>query len=635
MAVVTDDFNRANTSSFAGVATELSGDWEVVSNKLQCNTDLGATGYYLRYDTAVGSDDMYSQAVVSSTQANGTSNTGVLCRGQTGATVTSYQFVTRHAGDVVSFWRVAAGTETKLRLACNATAGTQDIPVVFASGATIREEVVGSLIRGLIDGVLVGVARDISGSAIPSGQRGGLNGYNNVGSDFVELDDFEAGPLDDKVAPFVAGVGEQSSGTATTSTAFTTPASSVPANIAAGDLLVAHVTSRDDAQTVTAPGSEGWSAPIENPSQTGLEDYVFGKIWGLGGQTDDTTPTFSIGAGTSGWAVTFVIWRNPLHATNPWTSVTDAIVASASQTTTVAGATVTAPSVTDTAPSRTIVRLFSSADDNSLGLTTASLSNSEGALVYGGLDFDTIAGLDMAQAMSTRENVTTAGAIGTATVTEHINGTDVNNGITLVLAIPSGGTDGTASPGVIAVGVSFPQAEPSAGASAAPGAVAVAASLPAASATGAGTAEPAALAVPVSMPATAAAGGGTATPDAIVVATSLPTPVIEAGGATVEPAAIATAVTILAATASAGATVSPAVLVLATLLPLAAVSGGGGALVDITIAIGPTRIGSAVIAATRSRAQADVAATRIIERVTVGATRLSGDIGPTRTNRGA
>lgn len=428
MTTVTDDFNRANGAVGAAWTNVPTGDgtptWSIVSNKVRNTTTGGSFGKYCRHDTATGSADMYAQTVVTSTQANAGSNSGVMCRGQTGSTNTSYQFTGRHAGDTLSFWMINAGTETNLRLACNAqaTAVSQTLSRAWASGDTIREEVIGSLLRGKINGALVAVTRD---TTIAAGQRGGLNAYNAVGGELGEFDDFQAGLLDDLIAPYVAGVGVQVEGTGSL-----TP--TIPANVAAGDLVLVHGTILSATNTQVVPAGEGWST-AQATAANAHGSQVFAKVWGLGGQTDDSTPTFTRSAGADGAAVTPVIIRNPFHATRPWTSVAAAVLAAGAQNN-AASATVTAPSVSHTGDDRTVCRFFGSADDNSLGITTASLSNSEGALVYGGLDWNfSTAG---AQALSILENVDLATSTGAATVTEHINSTDANHGITLVLGVP-------------------------------------------------------------------------------------------------------------------------------------------------------------------------------------------------------
>jgi len=420
MALALDGFNRADSTSLGADWTEVVGQWEIVSNRLQCGTDAGATGYYLRHSTDVGSADMYAQAVVTSTQVNASSNTGIAARMRAAAN-TSYQLTTRHAGDTCSFWRVVAGAETQI----TSTTGAAAVTAVIASGDTIRIETVGTVLRGKVNSTLVALATD---GNITDGQRGGVNGYNNVNTDVVEVDLFEAGALTDSPpgGPYISGWTAQAQGTGTTLTP------TLPANLAAGDLVCAWSTTRNAADTLGPPAGEGWST-IQAPSQTGLKSALTAKVWGLGGQTDDTTPTFTNSAGTNGWGVTVFVIRNPAHGTTPWTSVATAIVASGSQSN-VAAATAQSPSVSATGTHQTVVRCYDSADDNALNVTSA------GVMVFGGAAYDQTTGDDYAQACTILEDTTLGGSTGTATVNETAVGNDVSNGVTLVVSMPSAAT---------------------------------------------------------------------------------------------------------------------------------------------------------------------------------------------------
>lgn len=419
MAAVNDNFNRADAATLGAAWTAVTGVWEIVSNRCQNNTDAGSPGYYARFETDVGSSDLFAQAVVTSVQASANSNTGV-CLRQRVAANTSYQVTGRHAADTLAFWRIVAGAETQL----TPQTGTSTVPAVWGSGDTVRGEAVGQLIRAKINGQVVGFAKD---ATITDGQRVGLNAWNEVGTDVAEVDDWAGGALvadGGLVGPYVVGVSDQVTGVATTLTP------TVPPVVATGDLVVVQGTSRDAAQTMTNPASEGWSSLL-SPSQTGLEDVLWAKVWGLGGQTDDTTPTFSIGSGAAGWGATVTVWRNPSHSTLPWTSVAAAVLASASSAN-ASNATVSTPSATHTGTHRTTVRFCSTADDNDVR------TNQHGGLVYGGVNYDSTTGNDLSQACSVLEDVTVTTNTGTSTFVEVVNGADVSNGMTIVLGIPSG-----------------------------------------------------------------------------------------------------------------------------------------------------------------------------------------------------
>ena len=427
-----DDFNRADGSIGANWG-QLVGTWTIDANQAECNDNDGGTGYYCRYDGSgadVGSSDMWSEGVTNSSQTGGISNAGVAVRHRTGAT-TGYQF-TSHTNDSCAFWRIVAGSETQITTFTTAV----------AVGDTIRLEAVGRTLRAKVNGALRALATDTN---ITDGQRGALNGYNeNATGDVVRFDSWAAGLMTALLAPYLV---DWSAQTARSTGASMTP--TIPVTPAAGDLVLAEGTVRSTADTISPPAGEGWSQ-IELASGNSLRTYVWGKIWGLGGQTDDTTPTFTR-TGTTGAFVTCAIYRNPAHATAPWTSVASAVVASGQQSN-AAAATATAPSVTHTGGHRTVVRVFGSADDNALN------APSTGVLVYGGAAFDAT---DIAQAMSVAEDITVTTNTGTATVAESVNGNDASNGVTLVLAIPAGsavtgvgsvtGTGGIAGAGVAGV----------------------------------------------------------------------------------------------------------------------------------------------------------------------------------------
>lgn len=416
-----DDFNRADGALGANWAapTGDTSTWAIASNMAVCLDDPGALGVYRRWagtGADMGSPDHWSEVEIQSIQAQTDSNTGPAVRMRPAAH-TSNQFVAK-LSDSNQFWRIIAGAEAQIGSNFTAAVNLGDI---------VRLEAVGRTYRFKVNGTLVNLAQD---TQITDGNYAGMNGFNGTASDEVRVNRWAAGLMTALAAPYVADFSVQVTGTGTTL------APTVPAQIAAGDLVLVHATSRDAAQTMTAPGSQGWST-VEAPSQTGLEDLLVGKIWGLGGQTDSTTPTFAIGSGVAGWGAVAYIIRNPAHATAPWTSVAAAVLASGSVANT-SNATVTCPSVTHTGNNRTVLRLASSADDNAL------ITPSTGFLFTGGANYDSTTGNDFAQAMSGLEDGTVTTNTGTSTFTESLVGPDVSNGITIVIGIPSTATSANA-----------------------------------------------------------------------------------------------------------------------------------------------------------------------------------------------
>lgn len=230
-------------------------------------------------------------------------------------------------------------------------------------------------------------------------------------------------------APWIVAATTQVTGTGVS---LTPDFSAITPAVAAGDLVLVHVTNRNN-NTPTAPASQGWST-VYNHSRaagTAFNDTVFAKIWGIPGNTDDTTPTFSVASGTLGWGATATVIRNPLHPWQAWTAVVDAILFSATDNSTAAAATATAPSATITrpAPDRTYVRIFATADNNALNAPSA------GTLVYGDTSYDQTTGDDYSQALVSQEDQDNASSTGTVTVNESVNGNDVALTGTLVLGV--------------------------------------------------------------------------------------------------------------------------------------------------------------------------------------------------------
>jgi hypothetical protein len=77
-------------------------------------------------------------------------------------------------------------------------------------------------------------------------------------------------------------------------------------DIQTGDVVYAQVDARITG-TVAFPAGEGWTLANERNVATAI-DSLYWKRWGVGGQTDDTTPTITFSAsGKSG--VTLSVWR--------------------------------------------------------------------------------------------------------------------------------------------------------------------------------------------------------------------------------------------------------------------------------------------------------------------------------------
>lgn len=202
------------------------------------------------------------------------------------------------------------------------------------------------------------------------------------------------------------------------------------AAVQTGDMVIMDLVSKDNA-TITPPAGEGWLQEGTKLTQTAsLQCARYKKIWGLGGQSDDATPTFTKGAGTNGFFGVAAIIRDPGGG---WTSVAAAVLVS-SEGTIAAAASMTVPSASYTDPGvpMTFVRFLCTLDDNALN------NPSEAGWFYGFVEYDTDTGTDAAMAMSVREGVTGGSSTGTMTFAESRVGNDAGIGRTLVLVPTTG-----------------------------------------------------------------------------------------------------------------------------------------------------------------------------------------------------
>lgn len=99
-----------------------------------------------------------------------------------------------------------------------------------------------------------------------------------------------------------------------------TPSISTPA---AGRLVLAwcHLVNGGSGVFAAAPAGEGWSRVVDVEETAGAHSAssLFWKLWGVSGNTDDPTPTFTAAAGALG--VVLEVWKNvqqtsPIHASD-------------------------------------------------------------------------------------------------------------------------------------------------------------------------------------------------------------------------------------------------------------------------------------------------------------------------------
>ena len=192
------------------------------------------------------------------------------------------------------------------------------------------------------------------------------------------------------------------------------------AGLATGDIILMHVGSRvTGTLTLTPPASQGWTKITETERiVSGALDVCYWKRWGSG-DTDDTTPTFTLSAAGALWNATATVWRGCKSSGNPYTVTpvrTDHAAPSGPPYVLTSGVLASAPGT-----SSTTVWAFHANDDNTLnGLTRGSLITayniSNGAAM--GLAYE--AGVDS--------------SVQTAAMTESTNGPDTARIHTIALS---------------------------------------------------------------------------------------------------------------------------------------------------------------------------------------------------------
>ncbi len=176
----------------------------------------------------------------------------------------------------------------------------------------------------------------------------------------------------------------------------------------AGDVILTwcHLVSGGDGVFAAAPTGEGWTrvVDVEDTAGSNSASSLFWKFWGVSGNTDDTTPTFTAAAGSL--AAVTETWRDcrqalPIHgsATTHGTS----------------GTTHTCADFSSTASERISVSCFMG------GLTAAGNISTMNGTNYvqtaAGSSYATTAGSDRAVALARDEDIVVAGSVGANGVT--------------------------------------------------------------------------------------------------------------------------------------------------------------------------------------------------------------------------
>ncbi len=196
----------------------------------------------------------------------------------------------------------------------------------------------------------------------------------------------------------------------------------------AGDVILAwcHLVNAGDGVFAAAPSGEGWTrvTDVEDTAGSNSASSLFWKFWGVSGNTDDTTPTFTAAAGSL--AAVTETWRDCRQASPIHTSTT---------THGVSGTTHAPADATSTAAERISVSCFMG------GCTsTGNISSMNGTLytqTAAGATYSTTAGVDRAVACCRNENITVTGSVNASGVTATFTvTTTAYSSITVILRGP-------------------------------------------------------------------------------------------------------------------------------------------------------------------------------------------------------
>lgn len=186
MTTSTSDFNQADSTTVGpGSFTEVTGDWETLSNQLHL-VSVGSTSR-LRYEADTGSSDMYCQMTGVDLVLTSDTFMAVCARFDAAASTFYYFGVEKTPGTFsagsYTLGKSIAGATTVL-VASTASA--------FTNGSQIKIVCQGNVIQGYIGGTL---KTSVTDASITTGSRGGVRGYRDVAGDNFHIDNIEVGSL--------------------------------------------------------------------------------------------------------------------------------------------------------------------------------------------------------------------------------------------------------------------------------------------------------------------------------------------------------------------------------------------------------------------------------------------------------
>lgn len=185
MTIVTSNFNQANSTTVGpGSFTEVTGDWQTVSNQLKL-LSVGTTSR-LRFESDTGATDMYAQLTIPDLIL--TSDVFVAVCARFDAASSSFYYFGRgkNAGFASGYYTLGKSESGVTTVLVAATS------FAHSSGETIKITCQGSVIKGFVGGTVKATVTDTS---IVVGTRGGVRGYRDVAGDDFTVDNLEAGDL--------------------------------------------------------------------------------------------------------------------------------------------------------------------------------------------------------------------------------------------------------------------------------------------------------------------------------------------------------------------------------------------------------------------------------------------------------
>jgi hypothetical protein len=191
VTLISDNFNRANTT--AGLGTSSDGTWSwtevgqnagIQSNQVYCPVTSG-TQYDPQANIDLASSDHWAQVTYPVGAGAPAANWGVHVRYSSITPLTYYSLIYRSSGTRYELWKCVSGTNTMIANGVTLTAAG-------VVGDTIKLQITGSSLTGYRNGTAITGITAITDTAIASGTRVGLQ-MQAVGAGNTRLDDFSAG----------------------------------------------------------------------------------------------------------------------------------------------------------------------------------------------------------------------------------------------------------------------------------------------------------------------------------------------------------------------------------------------------------------------------------------------------------